>query len=99
VSSTGVESQALVVYLGKGTSPYPKPDPQALVDRFGDQGLDLLSYCQKVLNELYGVVPDWSVEDLATASARAVATVRARHPELSQDALDVLLWSYRWDWK
>jgi len=32
MSAAGAESQALVVYLGQGISPFPKRDPQRLVD-------------------------------------------------------------------
>jgi len=80
--------------------PFPRRDPQALVDRFGSiDAADLVVYCETVLEELYGSNPDWATEDLAAATEHAVALVASSHPELSTDALASLRWSYSWDWK
>ncbi|HET9115924.1 MAG TPA: hypothetical protein VFN33_07500, partial [Gaiellaceae bacterium] len=85
---------------GKGMFPHPQPDPQRVLDRFGErEGVDLLAYCEGVMKEMYDLEPDWSVEDLDGASERAVTAISARHPELSPIAIDALHWSYMWDWK
>jgi hypothetical protein len=97
---SGHESEALALYLGEGLSPYPKRDPARLTERFGEsEGLDLVAYAERVLDELYAVKPDWDSEDLAAATDRAVRGVIERHPELSTEAIDALRWSYSWDWK
>jgi hypothetical protein len=92
-------SEAVLLLLGRGTSPYPQRDPQRVVDRFGEsEGLDLIQYIEQVLDELYAVAPDWT-NDLQAVTARAVEVVRQQHAELSDEALAALGWSYSWDWK
>ncbi len=62
-------SEAVVLLLGRGITPYPKPDPQRLIERFGEElGLDLVQYSEAVLAELYELAPDWSREDLRSAT-------------------------------
>jgi hypothetical protein len=90
----------MMLYLGRGLSPYPKRDPARLTAKFGDaDGLDLVAYVERVLHELYEVKPDWDAEDLKAATDRAVRGVIDKHPELSTEAIDALRWSYSWDWK
>jgi hypothetical protein len=93
-------SESIVLLLGRGASPYPKKDPERVTAVYGDSvGLDLVSYAQRVLNELYDVTPNWDAEDLLGAAERAVSTVAARHPELNRDALEALRWSYTYSYK
>jgi hypothetical protein len=93
-------SEAIVLYLGRGMAPYPKRDPERLITRFGgSEGLDLVTYAEEVLREMYEVSPDWASEDLPAATRRAVRRVAEGHPDLSEEALDALRWSYGWDWK
>ncbi len=95
-----LRSEGLVLYLGKGVVPYPQRDPQRLIERYGSEvATSLISYCEKVLDELYGAEPDWTSEDLSGATERAVALVASVHPELTEQALASLKWSYSWDWK
>jgi hypothetical protein len=87
-----------MLYLGVGLGPVSHLDPQRVVDSFGeDQGFDLLRYVQTLLDELYAVPVDWTVETLASATDTAVQTIAARHPELSEDALDALKWKFGYD--
>jgi hypothetical protein len=98
--STSRRSEALLLYLGVGVTPYPKRDAQRLVDRFGPvESSELVAYCEGVLTEMYDVRPDWTTDDLLAATERVVAVVASGHPELSADALAGLGWSYSWDWK
>jgi hypothetical protein len=81
-------SDALMLFLGWDLSPYPKKDPQRLVDRYGEsRGLDLLLHCERVMSELYESRPEWTTEDLVTATNRAVATVRENHPDFQAKRL------------
>ena len=97
---TDLRSESLILYLGEGVVPYPQRDPQRLIERYGLEIAEgLISYCEKVLDELYSVEPDWTAEDLAGATRRAVALVALIHPELTEPALRSLKWSYSWDWK
>jgi hypothetical protein len=93
-------SEAMILFLGRGISPYPKRDPERLTERFGNgDGFDLIRYVQSVLDEMYDVQPDWSQGDLASETDKALNRVRTNHPELSDDALAALRWSFSWDWK
>jgi hypothetical protein len=93
-------SQAVILFSGKGLSPYPKWDPERVTEHFGEEvGLDLVQYVESLLDELYGVQPDWSEGDLVFVTNKAVDRIRKGHPELSEDALAVLGWSFSFDWK
>jgi hypothetical protein len=93
-------SEAVILYLGKGLCNYPRPNPQRVTERFGEEvGLDLVQYVQATLDELYGVQPDWSTSDLAAETEKAVQRVRKNHPEPSDEALAAPGWSFNFDWK
>jgi hypothetical protein len=95
-------SEAVILFLGKGLNPWLKRKPERLTERFGEEiGLDLVQYVQTVLDELYGVQPDWSGggDDLVSGTNKAVDRVRENHPELSEEALAALGWSFSYDWK
>lgn len=95
-----IRSEAIILLLGQGISTHPNRDPQRLTERFGEElGLDLVQYSEAVLAELYASSPDWSNDDLHSATERAVVRVRSGHPELSDEALAALGWSFSWDWK
>jgi hypothetical protein len=75
-------------------------NPQRVTERFGEEvGLDLVQKVHAILDELYGVLPDWSAGDLASETDKAVHQVRRNHPELSDEALAALGWSFSFDWK
>jgi hypothetical protein len=91
-------SEALILYLGKGLTPYPQRDPRRLVEHYVPiEAADLAAYCEKVLEELYDFEPSWTSEGLCEATERAVRAVASAHPELSEQALAALRWSYSWD--
>lgn len=97
---TDRRSEALVLYLGQGITPYPQRRAERLVERFGPElAPDLVQYAEGVLATLYAVQPDWSAEDLDGAADRAVAAVARQHPELDDASLAALRWSFTWDWK
>jgi hypothetical protein len=96
----GRESEAIVLYLGRGVLSYPKRDAARLIERFGEtEGLDLVAYAQGILKELFDVIPNWEKDDLGAATHRAATVVAENHPELDPDALAALRWSYSWSYK
>lgn len=94
------ESEALIRYLGGGRLPYPQPSPEVVVETYGtEEGSDLVKYAAGVVEELDEMVPDWKSEDLHTATERAVGLIARRHPELDDQALDLLRAMYSFGWK
>ena len=91
-------SRAVVIYIwGVDGLPWPSHRPEALTTVFGDQALDLLPRVQSVLAGVNEDPPD-EKEDLAIAGRRVEASVRRRHPYLSDEAAKAVanLFTYAW---
>jgi hypothetical protein len=94
------ENDALVLYLGGGSLPYPQPSPEVLVETYGlEEGSDLVQYAAGIVDELSAVKPDWDAEDLISATERAVGLVASRHPELGDQALRLLREMYSFGYR
>ncbi|WP_375493437.1 hypothetical protein [uncultured Jatrophihabitans sp.] len=92
-------SQALVVFTGKGLSPFPVRNVDRFAGHFGAlTAADLAAEVQRLHDEFYKVEPR-ADESLVVAADRATAVFVARHPELTSDAVDALRWCYTYDWK
>lgn len=92
-------SRAIVVYTGRGLSPFPVRSPERLAEYFGPLvAADLAPVVDRLDEEFYEVSPA-SSETLEAAADRAVAVFVQRHPELTRDAVDALRWCYTYDWK
>ena len=57
----------------------PDPDPERLVDRFGEPaGLDLLQYVRALVHELGAEEIDWAVETLVSGTDKAIGQEGSR---------------------
>lgn len=99
-----VKSHAIVLYTGKGRSPFPVGDIGA-VQAIGAPGVEYLaSYVQSVVDEIFGLFPlDWGERNNMEPDQviRLIeATVAERHPELSAEAGAALAWMWSYSsWK
>ena len=94
-----VISSAIIVFVGKGLSPFPIPSRNRVLEVFGPAlGPDLNKVIDALSDEFYEVepLPD---ETVIEATERATSTFVSHHPEISEDAVKALRWSYSYDWK
>jgi hypothetical protein len=91
-------SKAICVYYGGSTRSGSYPDD--VVRTWGPvEGATLNSRIREITDELFAVPPDWKTETLLQASNRAKLSVAARHPELSDAAIDQLGNYFAFEWK
>ena len=81
---------ALRLYTGRGTSPFPRRNPDAVTG-------PLLAEVERLVSELSALEPDWNSHSLATATTWAKAEMKERHPELDEEALASLAWVWSYD--
>lgn len=92
-------SQAIIAYLAKGRSPFPKSDEEAVAAITGDDATDMIVRVRSVVEEMMAIEVDWSASTLAEGGRKAQAVMAARHPELSDDALAALYWMFTYNWR
>ncbi|GAA4637784.1 hypothetical protein GCM10023196_093000 [Actinoallomurus vinaceus] len=84
----------MIVYLSVGRSPFPHADPEHLAEIFGDEAERLLPYVKELSSEIMTIEIDWSTHTLDSATEMAMTQMRKRHPELSDEAIEALGWSF-----
>jgi hypothetical protein len=94
-----LKSKAVVLYLSVGSSAYPKKDPEALDREFGPEGAELRRYVKELLAEMYTIPIDWQVHSYQSGIDAVKVEMHARHPELSEDAIQALRWDLSYQWK
>lgn len=93
-------SEAVVVWIGWGTSSWPVRDDARVLDTFGhDTALDLLPTLRRIEAEFYESDAKYTVRDLTEMGEVAAERFRIAHPEISDDALRALSWAYTYDFK
>jgi hypothetical protein len=97
VSMSDPLSTALRLYTGRGVSAHPRQDRAAVLGSAVCR--PFLTEIEQLLDEVGELRPDWNGHSLASASEWAKAEIKARHPELADDALDTLAWSFSYDHK
>ena len=71
-----------------------------LMGHFGDEkARDLLPIMRWLENEFFESDAEFTVSDLTETGDRAASRFRELHPELTQDAIEVLAWCYSYDFK
>src|SRR4051794_2923625 len=95
-----VRSRAVTVYLSVGRSPTPHGDPEYLAEVFGDEAKTLLPDVKGLIDEIWSIEVDWTTHTLVSATEMAAAEMRARHPDLSDEAIEALGWFFSYcHWK
>lgn len=93
-------SEAVVAYLGKGRSPFPRADEDAVaVDADPETRAALIESARSLVEECLAIAVDWSTSTLPEGGRQAQATMAERHPELSPAALEALYWSFTYNWR
>ncbi len=94
------KSRAVVLYLSRGRSPFPKEDPDALISTFGSgEGGALIQYVRALLREANEFRLDWSQHTLASGTKAYEDDIRQHHSELSDAAVAALGWTVSHFWK
>lgn len=93
-------SDAIVAYLGKGRSAFPRTDEDAARAVAVDSDpAALLQRVQHIVAECMAVTIDWSSHTLVEGGREAQQVVAENHPELTQPALDALFWMFTYSWR
>lgn len=96
-----VLSEAIVVWVGwGGPDPLPKTDDSRVVSRYGEAvSLEILPMIRQLHNDFYATDAIDRVADHGEMLDVAAVEFRARHPEISADAVDALKWCMSWDYR
>lgn len=95
-------SQAVIAYLGKGRSAFPRSEAGAVVEFAVDTGTDpdtLLGSVRALVDECMAIKIDWSNSTLSEGGDEAERVMAGRHPELSAGALNALRWMFTYNWR
>lgn len=88
-------NEALVLYTGFGSSPFPRAKTPHLVQRFGhDEGNALKQRILELLEELQQPVDGPEKRSRKSVTERAIEQLRPRHPELDESGLKALAWTF-----
>lgn len=87
-------NEALVVYTGFGTSPFPRARSNDLVSRYGPvEGAELKARILALMEELQQTVLG-ETRSKKSVTERAIEQLRPRHPELDETGLKALAWTF-----
>ncbi|MFP7835050.1 hypothetical protein [Marisediminicola sp. LYQ134] len=93
-------TRAIVAYLGKGRSPFPRTDEDAVrALAVGEDAAVLLTRGRAVTDEMMSIKIDWATKTLSEGGREAQEVLVARRPELGQDALEALYWMFTYKWR
>lgn len=93
-------SKAIVLFIGFGEAFAPDHDATRLVREFGATEAAVLEpKVRAILDELGTTRVNWSKHTLVSAEQEVLATMHARHPGLSEEALRALGWDFTFFWR
>lgn len=88
-------NEALVLYTGFGTSPFPRAKTPQLTQRFGEAGgAELKQRILALLEELQQPIEGLDKRSKKSLTERAIEQLQPRHPELDDSGLKALAWTY-----
>ena len=91
-------SEALVIWIGFRETPAPEVSDARLEQRLGAaEAARVLPLLRSLLTEFYDSDASLFTKDPAEMAAMAAAPFTDRHPELSDEAIEALAWSYASD--
>lgn len=93
-------SEAIVAYLGWGRSPFPLADKEAILSSTPcGEGEAVADEVAALVVDFMSHEPDWGNASLVEAADNAKEEFRIAHPEVSQEALDALVWKFTYEWR
>lgn len=93
-------NEAIPLYLGFGFASASSSGRGRLVSRFGEErALELENAIKQLVQETHAVEIDWDKHSLASAGSYIRNELAARHPHLSDKALNALVWKFTSDWR
>lgn len=93
-------SLAIVAYLQKGRSSWPRTDVDAAkAVATSSEPDDVARRVVAIVRECLSVPVDWSSTTLSEGGDLARDEMELRHPELDPTALDALRWSFTYNWR
>lgn len=93
-------SEALIIYVGWGSSRAPKSDDSRIIERFGpSKGKSLLEALDVIFHDVNSMPIDWSTHTLVSAGQAARDHAHRKYPDLSDEALKALEWKFTFDWR
>ena len=93
-------SQAIIAYLGKGRSSFPRTDEEAVLALESEtESSALLEKVLAAVAEMMSIEIDWSTHTLPEGGDEAARVMAKRHPELTEEALVALRWMFTYNWR
>lgn len=93
-------NDAIVRFTGYGKAIHPMENKELVAEIFSSKEWpQILERLDSIIGELNQLKPDWSSCSLAQAGKWAKAEMKSKHPELNEDALNALEWTFTWWWR
>ncbi|MEH6660809.1 MAG: hypothetical protein V7679_04085 [Parasphingorhabdus sp.] len=88
-------TQALSLYLESATSSWPRCNPEAVINAFGQEtGEALNDEIGELLKDLGELQPNWQEHSLQSATKWAEVEILRQHPHLDREATANLGWAF-----
>lgn len=93
-------SLGMIAFVGSPGRHDSMPDEERVVRVTGDAGYDLIPRIKAILDELNRADPPlWNVGSLDEMGRGVTAWLATRHPELSEEAIDVVANQFTYNWR
>ena len=93
-------SAGVLAYLQKGIAASPRANAAACAAAATTrEPAALVGEVAALVQESLAVPVDWDTMSLGDAGRHVAAEMTKRHPELSQDARDALVWNFTFAWR
>ncbi len=93
-------SEAVVVWTGWHQEAWPHRDESRVVDHYGSElAVELMPVVTQMEDDFYSSDAHHRARNLVEMGDIAASEFRAKHPDVSDEAVKALTWCYTWDYK
>lgn len=93
-------NRAIQMAIGWKLTSCPDVSRERIIEFFGVKyGNDLYENIDIILNKLNDIKPDWSIQDLNSASLLSSSLIGEEYKYLTSETLESLKWVYSWWWR